>query len=83
MSVSAEFRKSLDDGFRAAATAVEAAENWKEAQGKMVAGTYPYLVAIQRAEEGWTEEEIRRELGIRLGLGKMYEAEAATFQPGH
>ena len=37
----------------------------------MVTGTYPYLVAQSRVDQGWTRDEIARELETRTIFGKM------------
>ena len=47
----ADFRKG---GFLAEAERVEVAPDWPETQKRMVAGTYPYLVAQGRVDQGWT-----------------------------
>lgn len=72
----------MDRRFRDAADAVIAAESWPKTQRCMLIGTYPLIVAMGRITEGWSEEEIRKELNIRLGLGNLANAGLAEFHPG-
>lgn len=80
--VSPKFKAELERGFSTAADAVIAAESWPKTQSHMIGGTYPYLIAAGRIAEGWSEEEIRNELNLRLTIGKLLDAGGAEFQPG-
>ena len=63
-SISDEYVAELRGGFLSEAEWVKEAPDWPETQGRMFTGTYPYLVAISRVEEGWPREQIDRELQI-------------------
>ena len=67
-SVTDEFIAELDAGFDQAAELVRRAPNWPETQKLMLTGTYPYKVALDRVQQGWSREEIETELGIRTAL---------------
>jgi hypothetical protein len=69
-SVTDEYIAELRAGFLARAEWVKAAPDWPETQRRMIAGTYPYLTAAGRVNEGWTHEKIARELKIRTMLGQ-------------
>jgi hypothetical protein len=68
-SVTDDYITELKSGFLAEAERVKAAPDWTETQKRMVTGTYPYLVSLSRVKEGWSREDIDRELGIRTGFG--------------
>jgi hypothetical protein len=70
-SVTGEYVAKLWAGFLAEAERVKAAADWAETQRRMVAGTYPYLVAIGRVDEGWPQEETARELAVRITTGRL------------
>jgi hypothetical protein len=70
-SVTDEFIERLKTGFAAAADQVRSALSWPETQKQMVTGTYAYKVALERADEGWTREEIERELSLRSVFGQL------------
>jgi hypothetical protein len=70
-SVTDDYVAELRAGFLAEAERVKAAPDWDETRKRMVTGTYPYLVATSRVDEGWTREEIARELATRTIFGKM------------
>ncbi|HKE26140.1 MAG TPA: hypothetical protein VKB88_27475 [Bryobacteraceae bacterium] len=61
-SVTDEFVADLNRGFLAEAEQVQAAPDWDETQRRMIGGTYPYLAAKKRVDEGWPMEEIKREI---------------------
>ena len=64
-SVTDDYVAELHAGFSAESERVKTATDWAETQKRMVTGTYPYRLALERVEEGWNREEIDRELGIR------------------
>ena len=70
-SVTDNYVAELEAGFLAEAKHVKAAADWAETQKRTVTGTYPYLVALGRVKEGWSREDIDRELGIRTVFGKL------------
>jgi ribosome-binding protein aMBF1 (putative translation factor) len=70
-SVSDEYVAELQAKFLVEAERVKAARDWAETQKQMVAGTYPYLIAQSRVNEGWTQEEIARELAVRIVTGRL------------
>jgi len=70
-SVTDQYVAELQAGFLAEAERVKAAHDWPETQRRMIGGTYPYLAATRRVNEGWARDEIANELAIRLNLGKM------------
>jgi len=70
-SITEVFIAALNAGFEREAEAVKAAPNWPETQKRLITGTYPYLVALKRAEEGWSRGEIERELSIRTAFAKL------------
>lgn len=76
-SVTDEFIADLQAGFLAEAERVKAAPTWDETQKRMVAGTYPYTVALNRVKEGWTQDQIKQELALRAVLGQH-----GSFIPG-
>jgi hypothetical protein len=69
-SVTERFVGELRAGFLAEAERVKDAPDWPETQKRMASGTYAYLVATSRLDEGWTQYDIAQELGIRAGFGK-------------
>lgn len=70
-SITDSYVAELEAGFLTQAAHVKAAPDWAETQRRIVTGTYPYLVALGRVKEGWTQEEIDRELRIRTAFGEM------------
>jgi hypothetical protein len=70
-SVTEEYVAELRAGFLAEAERVEVAPDWYETQKRTAAGTYPYLVAQSRINEGWIRDEIARELEIRVVTGRL------------
>lgn len=70
-SVTDEYIEELKDGLKAEAERVRMAPDWQKTQKRMVTGTYAYQTALDRAEQGWTREEIQRELEIRTTFGKL------------
>jgi hypothetical protein len=73
-SITEDFIADLNAGFQKEAERVRAAPTWPETQKRIVTGTQPYLSALARAEEGWTREDIERELAIQTGFGEMPNA---------
>ena len=64
-SVADEFIADLRKGAESEAERIKAAKgapNWAQAQQRMGGGTRPYEMALNRVEEGWTREDIEREL---------------------
>lgn len=50
---------------------VRSAFDWKETQKRMVTGTYALQISLNRVEQGWSRDEISRELGIRSLFGEL------------
>jgi hypothetical protein len=72
-SVTDEYVDELRAGFLAQAERVKAAPDWPETQKRMNTGTYPYLLAQGRVDQGWTRDEITRELEVRTMFGELPE----------
>ena len=70
-SVTDDYVAELEAGFLEQAGRVKTALDWDQTQRQIVTGTYPYLVALGRVKEGWTHEEIERELRIRTFFGEL------------
>ena len=70
-SVTDEYVAELRAGFLAGAERVKAAPDWPETQRLMVTYTYPYLVAQGRVGQGWTRDEIERELRVRITTARL------------
>ena len=70
-SVTDDYLADLRTRFLAEAERVKATPDWDETRKRMVTWTYPYLVAIGRVDEGWTQEEIARELAVRITTGRL------------
>jgi hypothetical protein len=70
-SVTDEYVAGWQAKFFAEADRVKAAPNWPETQKLMVTFTYPYSVAINRVDGGWTQEEIARELAVRITTARL------------
>jgi hypothetical protein len=70
-SVTDEYVDELRVGFLAQVERVKAAPDWPETQKRMNTGTYPYLVAQGRVDQGWTRDEIARELAVRIVTGRL------------
>jgi hypothetical protein len=70
-SVTDDYVAELESGFLAEAERVKAAPDWAETQKRIVTGTHAYLVALGRVKEGWSREDIDRELGVRSFFGKI------------
>ncbi len=73
-SITDEFIAELNEGFQKEAERVKAAPTWPETQKRIVTGTHAYLTALARMEEGWSREDIERELAIQTGFGEMPNA---------
>jgi hypothetical protein len=70
-SVTDEYLAELQAGFPAEAQRAKSEPDWTETEKRMVTGNYSYLVAITRVEEGWTRDEIARELEARRVFGQL------------
>jgi hypothetical protein len=70
-SVTDEYVSGLRAGFLARAEWVKAALDWPETQRRMVAGTYPYLIAQGRVDQVWTREQIETELAVRTTAARL------------
>jgi hypothetical protein len=70
-TVTDEFVADLQAGFLEEAERVQNASTWPETQKRIVTGTYAFLTAMGRVEQGWTKEEITQELGSRTALGSL------------
>jgi hypothetical protein len=78
-SITDEYVAELQARFLAAAELVKDAPGWPETQRRMNSGTYAYIVAMGRVNEGWSREQITAELvTIRL-VGNL---PGAGFQAG-
>jgi hypothetical protein len=66
-SVSEEYIAELEAAFLAKAHWVKSAPDWDETQRRMQSGTYPFVVALKRAEEGWDRSRIESELKPSAG----------------
>ena len=65
-SITGEYLAELEAGFLEKAKLVKAAPDWAETQRLMVTGTYPYVLALRRVEEGWSHDQIACELERKL-----------------
>jgi hypothetical protein len=72
-SVTDEYVDKLRAGFLAHAERVKAAADWPETQKRMNTGTYPFILAQSRVDQGWTQDEITRELEVRTMFGELPE----------
>jgi hypothetical protein len=72
-SVTDEFVDELQASFLTHAERVKAAPDWPETQKRMNTGTYPFLLAQKRVDQGWTRDEITRELQVRTMFGELPE----------
>ena len=70
-SVTDEYLAELKAGLQAETERVRAGLDWQETQKLTITGTYAYQTALDRVEQGWSREEISRELGIRTAFGKL------------
>jgi hypothetical protein len=70
-SVTDEYIAELNVGLLEEVERVRSAFNWKETQKRMVTGTYALQISLNRVEQGWSRDEISRELGIRSLFGEL------------
>jgi ribosome-binding protein aMBF1 (putative translation factor) len=70
-SVTNEYVAELKAKYNDEVERVKIASDWPETQKRTVTGTHPYLVALDRVDQGWSREEIATELGIRTGFGEF------------
>jgi hypothetical protein len=64
-------REHLNALLSVAAEEARKARDWPDTRDAIQATTYPITAAFGRIDEGWTVEQIMKELDLRLGLGSM------------
>jgi hypothetical protein len=70
-TVTQEYATELHNRFLTQAEWAKAAPDWRETQRRIIGGVRPYVVAIERADAGWTKEEIERELSVRVTMAHL------------
>lgn len=70
-SVTDDYIAELKAGFESRADRVRTAPDWPETQKRMITGTYPYKIALERVNDGWTRQDIQNELGARIAFANV------------
>jgi hypothetical protein len=63
-TVTDEYVDELEAGLRAPAAA-------PNRQGLVNTGAYPYLVALRHVDQGWTRDEIAKDLTVAIVTGRL------------